>query len=352
MADVASRAVIRVPGKVIIAGEHAVVNGHSALAASVNLYLTVTISPSNQFTISSETTGESETLSEPQLLSHLTSPEPTASPSPASTLLLAVHLLLAHLPPPPTVAATLSRVSIAVASDIPPMSGLGSSAALSVGLTRAVCRVFSLSIPSDELYTAAKALEDSFHGTSSGLDVFTVLHPGVFVTSSRGRHSTLPQPDPTHPRGRVLVVHTGVTRRTGDAVGRVQAGDTDLALDAIGRLSAMAGEAARRGDLGTCFDVAGQTQPHLDTIGVTGEPAAVIISETRKIGWVGKISGAGMGGVVIFPYVEGRDTTGLVKALAGGRIWDLELPASHTLPDRLLGRQCVTCSTPRDAGLR
>lgn len=60
-----------------------------------------------------------------------------------------------------------------LSSDIPTRAGLGSSAALTV----AVARLFSQydAIPKNEIFSQAMQMENIFHGTSSGIDVASVL---------------------------------------------------------------------------------------------------------------------------------------------------------------------------------
>lgn len=60
-------------------------------------------------------------------------------------------------------------------SNIPQGSGLGSSAALSVALGRAILGPANQT----DLFNLAKCFDDKFHEGSSGLDVFTSIHGGL-----------------------------------------------------------------------------------------------------------------------------------------------------------------------------
>ena len=71
-------------------------------------------------------------------------------------------------------------------SNIPQGSGLGSSAALSVALARA------LSSNDEDPLSIAKGFEDELHGGSSGLDTFTVNSGGLCSISSGNTFTKLP----------------------------------------------------------------------------------------------------------------------------------------------------------------
>ena len=78
---------------------------------------------------------------------------------------------------------------VTIESNIPQGSGLGSSAALSVALTRA----FKGEKDCDaDLFHKAKLFEDELHGGSSGIDTFTVFSGGLCSISSGNTFIKLP----------------------------------------------------------------------------------------------------------------------------------------------------------------
>ena len=66
-----------------------------------------------------------------------------------------------------------------IESNIPIGSGLGSSAALSVALSRATTASSNSDIDSVSVFKLSKDFEDQFHEGSSGIDTFTVLNGGL-----------------------------------------------------------------------------------------------------------------------------------------------------------------------------
>jgi mevalonate kinase len=123
-----------VPGKWVLAGEHAVLEGQPALALPhPDLFLDLEFQPSG-----------AELWTEPGLRACLEG----LGPLPAG--------------------------SLRVRSTIPQGAGLGSSAALCVALARWVGNWKGLAESAQLAW--ARSLEDRFHGQSSGMDVATVFH--------------------------------------------------------------------------------------------------------------------------------------------------------------------------------
>lgn len=79
--------------------------------------------------------------------------------------------------------------TVTIESNIPQGSGLGSSAALSVALTRALKGDNESDV---DLFHKAKLFEDELHGGSSGIDTFTVLSGGLCSISSCNTFTKLP----------------------------------------------------------------------------------------------------------------------------------------------------------------
>lgn len=106
--------------------------------------------------------------------------------------------------------------TITIQSEIPFGAGLGSSAALCVALVR----WFSQQTPltPEHTFTLARALEDTFHGQSSGMDVAVILAGEPISFSMQGGTRTL------HIRHlpRFSLHDTGLRARTSDCIEQVQ----------------------------------------------------------------------------------------------------------------------------------
>ena len=67
-------------------------------------------------------------------------------------------------------------IQVCATSDIPIGAGLGSSAALCVGLVQAFAKIQDLALDHRKVYELATELENRFHGQSSGLDCAVVTY--------------------------------------------------------------------------------------------------------------------------------------------------------------------------------
>lgn len=146
---------IQVPGKWILAGEHAVVRGFPAVALPhADYHLTLRYAP--------EASCE----------------ELTVWPSVLSEML---SQLLGQLEMKCGVTSRDARGSLFLDSSIPLQAGFGSSAALCTAITRWFLSRHALD--PERVTSLATELENYFHGKSSGLDVAAVAHnsPILFV---------------------------------------------------------------------------------------------------------------------------------------------------------------------------
>lgn len=171
-------------GKWILAGEHSVVRGGPALVFPL---------PSRSLTLS--TTWKETT---PQLRAAL------------GAMIEAAE----KYQPGRKIPSECDRLSIE--SDIPVSSGLGSSAALSVAFARYLAKRKWIS--EEEIFPLAKAIEDRFHGKSSGLDIASVME-GVPIRFQKGSPW---KPIPLNWIPRIFLADTGVRSSTKDCVIRVE----------------------------------------------------------------------------------------------------------------------------------
>lgn len=168
------------PGKLILSGEHAIVHGAPALAVAVNRYAQVNATPLPRPEIEIVFPGEPVArLPISRLAPHLAGVEfrhnrfldgrlsiRDVTPTPAQLLFAACGR-----------AEPTSGWRLEVLSDIPIGSGLGSSAAVLLG----VLKVLLPDAAPNHLYREALACEHYQHGRSSGLDVYTSLHGGMIT---------------------------------------------------------------------------------------------------------------------------------------------------------------------------
>ena len=197
-------------GKVILLGEHAVVYGVPALCGALQGGVEVeAIAGEGRLLVP-----EWDVATPP--LGELLHPPTDAV---LSSLSLALRAIVEHSFA--AVGRTLSfrdlPYDFVARFAIPTGAGLGSSAALSVALVRAVDRAASLGLRESDVDAAAFAAEKVFHGSPSGLD-HTVAQRGGFGLFRRGQGLT---PVLDTPPLRLCIAHTGKARDTKGRVARV-----------------------------------------------------------------------------------------------------------------------------------
>jgi mevalonate kinase len=268
----------RAAGKVILLGEHAVVYGRPALAASLPLGLVAEVVPG---------------AGAPRLESDRA--ELGEDPR-ASALLIAAAAIL-DLPARDFV--------VRVWSELLPAVGLGSSAALAVAVLRALAAGAGRMLSRDDELRFGRRLEAIFHGHPSGIDpAAATLGPGCF-RFVRGDPPTIAPLRLTRVVPLVIAVSTR-PRSTGAAVlglrARWEADPTryERLFDEVASIVEEGAHVAERGDLealGRTFD---QNQAVLEALGVSAPEVEALAEQARHAGALGaKLTGGGAGGAVV-----------------------------------------------------
>jgi len=189
----------KVPGKWVLAGEHAVLRGATAVAL-----------PHPEFSLS--------LTFQPQVWSQPWATEGEflkVVPESAGPL---VHEIIQNLRDEWSALGRefpLPRGSLLIESTIPLGAGLGSSAALCVALTRWISS--AIGIPETQHLDFARKLEDRFHGRSSGMDVAaTALGKPILFSMRDGPH-----PIEIGDMPRFTFHDTGLRSRTSECIARV-----------------------------------------------------------------------------------------------------------------------------------
>ena len=275
------------PGKIILFGEHAVVYGRPALAVPVRqLHADVEISD--------------------------------ADPNSAGIWIHApdvnLHAELNRLPSEHPIAAVihnlffLSRVSpfpnleIKIASSIPVASGLGSGAAVTVALTRALSAHIHYAMTDDEVSAFAYEIEKLHHGTPSGIDntVVTYAKPVYFVKG---------QPIETFQVGEpftIVIGDTGIRAPTKESVSDVRRlweankAKWENVFDEVADIAFAARHVIREGRIKTLGTLMDKNHAYLKEMTVSSTELDNLVSTARQAGALGaKLSGGGRGGNMI-----------------------------------------------------
>lgn len=288
------------PGKVILFGEHAVVYGRPALAVPVTqVHADVDVSNSSRAGMWID----APDINLQAELNTLPSDHPIAS---------VIHnfLFLARISPFP-------NLEIKITSTIPVASGLGSGAAVTVALTRALAAHLSHAMSDEEVNAFAYEIEKLYHGTPSGIDnsVVTYARPVYFVRD---------QPMETFRVGRpftIVIADTGISAPTKESVGDVRRlwmrdrSRWESVFDKIGEISFTARRAMEAGKYELLGELMDENHTYLQKITVSSPELDQLVEAARAAGARGaKLSGGGRGGNMI-ALVEPEQAEAVARAL-------------------------------------
>ena len=294
------------PGKAILFGEHSVVYGEPAIAIPVTqVAATARIVPAAR--------GSGLSLIAPdvkQFFSLGTGPE-------QAPLVVAARLTLDHL------CASIPDATLTVESSIPIASGLGSGAAVSAALVRALAAFLGVSLSPADVSDLVYEVEKIHHGTPSGIDntVIAYERPIYFVRGATAGPDLLSVGAPIN----LLIADTGLPSPTKEVVGYVRTGwarETARYEALFQRIGDVAREARRRIEIGNVSALGrlmDENQSLLVHLGVSSPTLDRLIDAARKAGALGaKLSGAGEGGnMVALVQPEAVDTVAAAVTRAG-----------------------------------
>ncbi len=290
-------------GKVILLGEHAAVYGRHALALPIPNALRVHAEHSKSAT---------------RIVVPAWRVERTVEPGAASGLDAAVALISRQL------GLDDRHFSIAVDTELPAGMGLGSSAAIAVGVTRALAALHSLDIDDERINAIAFECEKLAHGDPSGIDntISTFARPMLFRNDGEleGHALDLGSVPP------LLIAHGTEAAPTREQVAGVRSRYEraperyEALFDEIDKLSVAGAKLLQTKDyedLGLLMNVC---QGLLNAIEVSTPALEKMIALARQAGAVGaKLTGGGGGGSVVALCPGSIESVGRALRAAGYR---------------------------------
>lgn len=273
------------PGKIILFGEHAVVYNRPALAVPVNqVHVDVEVVDSDQPGVwinapMVDLHGELSTL-------------PSDHPIGSVILKVAQHLGISPLP----------NISITIVSTIPVAAGLGSGAAVSVALMRALSSFLFKPLMNEQVNQLVFEIEKLHHGTPSGIDntVITYNMPVYYIKE---------KPIETFKCGKpftIVIGDTGIPAPTKESVGdlrRLWLRDSnrfESIFNEVAQISTMARRLIETGHPEHLGELMNHNHEFLQQMTVSSPELDVLVAAARKAGALGaKLSGGGRGGNMI-----------------------------------------------------
>jgi mevalonate kinase len=288
------------PGKIILFGEHAVVYGRPALAVPVTqVQATATVSENSRGGIMIEAPNINFSAD----ISGLAPDHPLAA-------VINKTFSALNISNPPACTVYLQ-------STIPVASGLGSGAAVSVAIIRALSSFLGQPLPDERVNALAFEVEKLYHGTPSGID-------NTVVTYSKPVYFIKRKPIKTFHVGAsfmIMIGGTGISAPTKESVGAVRKlWETDKprwekVFTRVGEIVWNARQAIERGDTAELGRLMDANHTLLQEMTVSSVELDHLVEAARKSGALGaKLSGGGRGGNMI-ALVEKENAPVVARAL-------------------------------------
>jgi mevalonate kinase len=300
------------PGKIILFGEHAVVYGRPAIAVPVlqvrakAIVMAEPKSPPGQVRLIAPDINLETNLSN----------LPEYHPLAVVIRKAAVALQLTHIP----------ACRIHISSTIPIAGGMGSGAAVSVAILRALSASVGHPLADQQISDLVYEVEQIYHGTPSGIDntVITYAKPVYFV-KAKG-FEILPVRRPFT----LVIADSGIKSPTSLAVGEVrQAWEQDpqqfeQLFDSVGKIAISGRKAIETGKIEAIGPLMNENHALLQKIGVSSPELDALVEVALRAGSLGaKLSGAGRGGsmiALVSADASNSVLTALLNAGAAGTI--------------------------------
>lgn len=276
------------PGKIILFGEHAVVYGRPAIAVPVNqvraraTVLPTPTAPPGQIRVTAGDIG----------LDCLVGDLPDDHPLALAIQGVGAMTNLDHLP----------AFQLKVSSTIPIAAGLGSGAAVSTAIARAVSAFLGHPLSDEQVSAIAYRVDQKHHGTPSGIDntVIAYAQPIFFLRGQPFERLHVAQPFT------VIIGNTGVSSLTSAAVGDVrQAWQLDperyeQLFNEMGAIAYQARLAIEQGPVEALGPLMTRNHALLQEIGVSCAELDRLVTAADAAGALGaKLCGGGRGGNMI-----------------------------------------------------
>ncbi len=295
-------AVASAPGKVILVGEHFVVENEPAIAVAINLRARVRATKV-------EGEGVEVRSRELGLAQVFRGDEPRSSP--LYPVYFAAKVTMENI-------GVESPLRVEVFSDIPPASGMGSSAAVAVATVAAVAKALRVKLVEDEISRLAYRAEEIVHGKPSGIDNTISTYGGAIAYRKTEGFLRL---EADFSPVRLVLADSGLPRSTGEMVARVRRLKAkyprvfEPLYHAAGRLAIEAGKAIEAGNFRALGELMNVNHGLLSAIGVSNEVLERLVYRAREAGALGaKITGAGGGGFIVALCEKGSEER-VAKAL-------------------------------------
>lgn len=301
-------------GKVILFGEHLVIHGYKALVAALPLKTYATVARAKNDTLIIDKRPKVPTFKPIKFVAYETMVRETAKN-------LGVH----------------DKLEILLDGDLPVTSGgIGSSAAASVAVAKALSRFCGTQYSLDELNQVAYGGECCIHGTPSGIDNTAALYGGIFLFDRANGRNVLKAPYPLY----IVIVDSGITADTATAIKRFKNEvisynrSINPWVSQYTLLIPKAIEAVQTGDWSLLGSLMLENHEILRNLNVSCDLLDEMVAIAVKMGALGaKMSGSGNGGIMIALVQSIEEQQRLKIAFNERGFWSLAVALDYSTID-------------------
>lgn len=263
--------------KIILIGEHSVVYGHPAIAIPFYaLRSEVILTPHDHYAFETK---------------YYNGPVTGASEELRGLKALVEKMVELY--------TSVTPVTIAIRSNLPEKSGLGSSASVAKAVIDAFNHHFHLGLSKDDYFTLLKISENIYHQKASGIDASTIVYEKPIVYQNPHMTTIKINMD-----GYLVAFYSNTNSATRDAVIHVSNHPhRDIHINGLGAITANAKWALEHNDIELLGAMFNASHSHLKALGISTPALEDLRDQIHYTGAVGvKITGGGMGGCLIALY--------------------------------------------------
>lgn len=281
------------PGKIILFGEHAVVYGQPALAVPVHQVHARAI-------VRAQPGGDGVKVLAPDIALNSSLANLPFDDAVGRTIHLTLEALGITNPP---------ACTMMINSTIPLAAGMGSGAAVSVAIVRALSGFMGHPLPDETVNQIAFEVEKLHHGTPSGIDntVVTYAKPVYFIKGQAPKIIQIRAPFT------LVIADTGIATPTSQTVGDVRKSyeaEPDLFqsyFETCGMIAKNAARSIQQARVSSLGPLMNDNHELLVKMGVSCPELERLVNAARQAGALGaKLSGGGRGGNMIALVDPGR----------------------------------------------
>lgn len=218
--------------------------------------------------------------------------------------------------------STVTPVTIAIRSNLPEKSGLGSSASVAKAVIDAFNHHFRLGLSKDDYFNLLKISENIYHQKASGIDASTIVYEKPIVYQNP--HMT---PIKINMDGYLVAFYSNTNSATRDAVIHVSNHPhRDIHINGLGAITANAKWALEHNDIELLGAMFNASHSHLKALGISTPALEDLREQIQNTGAIGvKITGGGMGGCLIALYRDEKTALNARLTLEKYPSWVIDL---------------------------